>query len=399
MHIRTKSLTTYRLAGAAFAVWLCGIGWAWAGDGGADAGTVQGFLTETCGNIASIFSPAQPVQTPCPQLPTVSQGVLEIAALLNARPEAIRSYQNVQGSAIYAGNPVIPSPPVVWSSVTPLAFIGAPTSKGQATPTQLNDPKADSYFYAVATLDPVSQQPGTLNLLYDYLLRTVPVFIKGQTVAKISLPLAVLRPDGSELAVCGALGCPASVATLTIKATCTGGPACLTGYVTGDFAGTGTLATYKANDVGISFTASFGKSPISALPHASFAVQVPLVVTNANEPAYFGFSWITGNETFSSDETGASTPVLGAGVSVGIPPYAAPLCANPAGTACPTPPAPPPPSTYGFCASFSNNFTGPIGNPAPAVAAYVQLVTDGETLASTPLLPLPPGSVPASCPF
>ena len=399
MHIPAKSLTTYRLAGAAVALWLCGIGSAWAGDGGADAGTVQSFLDTTCGNIAAIFLPPQPVQTPCPQLPTVSQGVLEIAALLNARPEAIRSYQNVQGSAIYAGNTLIPSPPVAWSGVTPLAFIGALTSGGQATPTQLYDPKANSYFYAVATVDPVTQQPGTLNLLYDYLLRTVPVFIKGQTVAKISLPLAVLRADGSELAVCGTLGCPASVATLTIKATCTGGPACLTGKVTGDFAGTGTPASYNAKDLGISFTATFGKSSVSTLPHASFAVQVPLVVTNANDPAFFGFSWITGNQTFSGDETGHPAPVLGAGVSVGIPPYAAPLCANPAGTACPAPPAPPPPSTYGFCASFSNNFTGPIGNPAPAVAAFVQLITDGETLASTPLLPLPTGSVPASCPF
>ena len=188
------------------------------------------------------------------------------------------------------------------------------------------------------------------------------------------------------------------MATLTIKATCTGGAACLTGDVTGDFAGTMTQPTYHAKDLGINFTATFGKSSVSTLPHATFTVQVPLVVTNANDPAYFGFSWITGNQTFSSDEIGHSAPVLGAGTSGRIPPYAAPLCANPAGTACPASPAPPPLSTYGFCASFSNNFTGPIGKPAPAVAAFVQLVTD-ETLASAPLLPLPAGSVPPSCPF
>ena len=72
------------------------------------------------------------------------------------------------------------------------------TSAGQATPTQLYDPKANSYFYAVATLDPVTQQPGTLNLLYDYLLRTVPVFIEGQTVARISLPLADLEATAAN---------------------------------------------------------------------------------------------------------------------------------------------------------------------------------------------------------
>ncbi len=85
----------------------------------------------------------------------------------------------------------------------------------------------------------------------------MPVFIKGQTVAKISLPLTVLLGNGSERFVCGALGCPASEATLLISATCTGGPACLAGTVSGDFAGSGTQQTYKAADLGVTFSAAY----------------------------------------------------------------------------------------------------------------------------------------------
>jgi hypothetical protein len=364
-----------------------------AGDGGADAGTVQSILNTICLDVS---------QSPCPQLPTVSQGVLELAGLLNTRPEAMRADVKVAGSALYAGNTLTQSPPAL-SSLTPLAFVGAATAGGQAVPTPIYDPRANSFFYAVMTPGDVGgvEQPVTLNLFYDYLLRTTPTFIAGQVVAKLSLPLVVLRPDGSELAVCGAAGCPASVATLTVKATCTGGAACLKGYVTGDFTGTGAQATYAAEDLGIGLGASYGKSVISTQPHASFAVQVPLVVTAANDAPYFnGFlNPITAAPAFSNDQIGHLTPVLGTGVSVGVAPYAAPLCSNPAGTACPAPPAPAPASTYGFCASFSNNFTSPIGKPAPAVAAYVQIGIDGETLVSTPVPPFSPGTTAASCPF
>jgi hypothetical protein len=391
MNLNARSRSGLPLAAAALAFWVCGAAPALAG-GSADAGSVQSSLDSVCGNLANLFNPAQNAQMPCPQLPTVSQGVLEIAALLNARPEAIRALQGVSGAAVYASNPVATAP-IDLSQLTPLAFEGALTSRGGATPTQLYNPKANSYFYAATALDPNTGQPGILNIYYDYLLRSVPVFVKGQTVAKISLPLAVLDMNGNETAVCGAQGCPASVATLILDATCTGGASCLRALVKGDFAGTGTSASYNAKDLGINIAATFGKSPISSLPHATFSVQVPLLITALNDPAYFGFNFVSGLSPFSSDQTGAAAPVLGAGVSVGIPPYAAPLCANPAGAACPTPT---PVSTYGFCASFSNNFTGPIGKPAPAVAAFVQIGTDGEALASTPL---PPGSGLPQCPF
>ena len=366
-------------------VWLCATGQARAGGGGEDAGTVQTFLDSICSAVG---------QAPCPQLPTASQGILEIAALFNARPEAVRAGQNVSGSAVYAGN-VLAQSPVSQASLLPLAFNGARTSRGDAIPTQLYDPAATSFFYAVTTPGTVEgfSQPQTLNLFYDYLLRTVPIFVRGQTVAKISLPLVVLNSSGGEHFVCGPAGCPASEAMLQIKAICTGGPVCLAGNVSGDFAGLGTQQSYKASDIGITFSVTYGSSPISKLPHATFAVQVPLVVTGVNDPAYFAFNDIANTTLFTADQIGHVAPVLGAGNSVGIPPYAAPPCV---GATCPST-TPPPPSTFGFCASFSNNFTGPIGNPAPAVGAFVTLGTDGETLASAPL----PSTAPAQprCPF
>jgi hypothetical protein len=395
MHFLKKPLTISRLVGAAAALWLCVAGSAWAG-GSADSGSVQSLLDSVCGSVGLNVG-----QSPfCPQLPTVSQGVLEIAALLNLRPEATRVDVAVPGTSVYAGNTTAQSP-LSLSGLTPLAFVGALTGTGQATPTQVYDPKANSFFYAVATFGTVGgvSQPQTLNLIYDYLLRTTPTFVAGHVVAKLSLPLVVLKPDGSELVVCGAQGCPASTATLTITATCASGPACLKGEVSGDFNGAGAQQSYNAADLGVTFSAAFGKSLLSPVPHATFAVQLPLVVTNLNDPPYFnGFlNPLTGSPAFANDQVGYVAPVLGAGMSVGVPPYAGPPCANSSGTACPAPPAPAPLSSYGFCASFANNFTGPIGKPAPAAAAFVQLGLDGEVLASAPL-PSAGSSLP-QCPF
>ena len=387
MHFRIRFVAILAVAAA---LSIARVEPATAGDGGEDAGTVQSFLNSVCG----VFG-----VSPCPQLPTVSQGILELAGLLNARPEALRAAQAVPGSAVYAGNVAIAAP-VTLANLAPLAFDGAMTSRGSATPTQLYDPRADSFFYAVVTLGMVdgNSQPQTLNLVYDYLARTVPAFVKGETVAKISLPLAVLRSGGSEpgeLFVCGAQGCPASEAVLRITATCTGRPTCLSGTVSGDFAGSGTQQTYKAADVGVTFRATFGKSPVSKHPHEILTVQVPLIVTNATDSYYFQFNNIANKFVFEADDIGFPASVLGSGASVGIPPYAAPPCSNSVGTACPSPP--PASSTYGFCASFANDVTGPIGNPAPAVAAFVQIGTDGEALASTPLPGT--GATLAECPF
>ncbi len=121
MQVRIRSLPIAALAVLA-ALCLFRIEPAWAGDGGEDAGTVQSFLDGVCSFVG---------QSPCPQLPTVSQGMLEIAGLFNARPEAVRAGQGVPGGAVYAGN-VATEPPAALASLTPLAFKGAMTSRGQA---------------------------------------------------------------------------------------------------------------------------------------------------------------------------------------------------------------------------------------------------------------------------
>jgi hypothetical protein len=379
VHIVPKAFSVFLLVALGIAAWACGLKPVLAGGGGGeDLGSAQQTLNGAC----ALFTVGQ---DPCPQFPTISQIVLEIAGLIFDRPKAVRQDLNAPGSATYASN-VVTSSPIDPSSLMPLAFIGAPTSQRQATPTQLYDPAANSFFYAVATKGTVGgfSQPQTLNLFYDYLLRTIPVFIKGQTVAKISLPLVVLQPDGKERAVCGSKGCPASVATLNVTASCTGGATCLKGEVVGDF-GTG-IPSYKAEDLGITVTATFGKSAISALPHATFIVQVPFVVTTVNDEPYFSSlnNPLTGTPVFAADQMGNPLPGV-PGAFIGIPPYAAPACAGPAGTKCPDLS---PQTTFGYCASFSNNFTGPVGNPAPAVAAFLQLATNGETLVSAPLPPI-----------
>jgi len=376
------------------AIWLCTVGQALAGDGGSDAGDVQSFLNGVCGDFGL-------TQAQCPQLPTVTQGILELAGWLNATPEAVRQGQGYPNNAFVAGNVVAPQSPVAFSNLTPLAFVGSRTAGGTVMPVALSDANATSYFYAVLSNGAVGgyTQPTTLNLGFDYLLRTIPTFVANQTVAKISLPLVVrYATSGSELFVCGSLGCPRSEATLAITAACTGGPTCLAGKITGDFFGTGAQETFNAADLGVTFSASFGPSAISAAPHATFTVQIPLVLTAGNDPLYFNFNNIANTTVWENDDVGSTAAVLGQGASIGTPPYSAPPCANPAGTPCsPPPPAPPPPSTYGICASFANNFTGPVANVAPAVAAFVQIQTDGETFSSAPLpragSPLP------TCPF
>src|SRR5437016_6082407 len=121
-------LTMPRLVMTVSAVWLCCCaGSAQAGDGGADAGTIQSFLNTICGSFGI---------TSCPQLPTVTQGTLEIAGLGYARPETIRRSQNVPPGSVFAsnpppipGNPVVPvvlpvTPPAFSNlALTPLAFI------------------------------------------------------------------------------------------------------------------------------------------------------------------------------------------------------------------------------------------------------------------------------------
>lgn len=394
---------------------LCGAAPAWAGDGGDDAGTIQSFLNTVCGfvGIAS-----------CPQLPTVTQGTLEIAGLGYARPEAIRRSQNVAPGSVFAGNPPpIPGDPLVPVTLpvspsaftnlalVPLAFISRDDHDGDrrgphalsngnsfASPTQPFDPAADSFFSAVTTYGNVAgnAQPQVLNLFYDDPSRNNRRFVAGQQVALISLPLVVY--DGSACAANPPAGCAETeiMTVLDVRAACNGGASCLTAYAIADFSAFDTqkcrslMSAQKctAADLGLGFALVFGASPVSSQPHAIFEVQAPLVVTAANDPVHFSFSSPQTNlnvpPTFGAEDLGFAPAFLD-GKVVGVATYPAPVC--PGGAPCPTAapggPLPSFQSDFGFCASLPDNGNG--HRPRPAVAAFLGIATDGEVLASAPL--------------
>jgi hypothetical protein len=134
--------------------------------------------------------------------------------------------------------------------------------------------------------------------------------------------------------------------------------------------------------IGIEFSSTFGSSPNSATAHRTYEFLLPLVVTTSNDPAYFnnppscsnsdGANPLSGYcNAFSKQSLGFPASLLGSGASVGVAPYAAPLCP---GNTCPM--TPPKTLFFGFCASSAN---------VPTVATFVQIGTDGKTSLSTPI--------------
>jgi hypothetical protein len=92
-----------------------------------------------------------------------------------------------------------------------------------------------------------------------------------------------------------------------------------------------------------------------------FAVQVPLLVTAATDPAYFSNSISQVLPAiFTTDKLGFTAKFLKppSGLPIGMAPVAAQ-----------------------FTASVTNNG----GATVPAVSAYLAIATDGETLVSAPL--------------
>jgi hypothetical protein len=340
-------------------------------------------------------------------MPTATQAILQMSGLTNAAPDFVRGPQgpvvangfaalcSVSGSgglnvcsqknAINAVNPSAASPDL--SNLTPLAFT---TVKGQAVPVPFGTKGADSFFYAVAAPDQ-NGEPNTLTVVFDYPTLTSSSFTKGQVVGNVSLPLQVLNNDGTERPICGATGCPASLATLQITA-CSSGPGCVNGLaanVTGDFSTPGTIITMSASQLNIGVSVSSGPSPNSSRSHFILEVQVPLLITLGNDPAYFGVvpsGMIPVNEL--SGLPTAFTAELKP--TFGVTPQAAPTCSGPCPSTTFT-------STFPFCASFAGNGGGPLN---PAVATFVTLGTDATTYVSSPVTTANPSGVPIlKCPF
>jgi hypothetical protein len=403
MRTSIRYSTISRISGAVAGLWLCGGGSAWAGD--QDLGFLQPLIGPPDGSsgLCKIFgmgpksvdppNPPDPTRPPCPQLPTAAQAVLEIAALGNNLPEMVRAQDNTPPeNSITAGNPAVapPTPSTVsglLSTLTPLAFVSQ--SSGTAHPTQLYDPNADAFLYAVAVgaKGPTGlPDPDTVLFLYDDLFRTNTNFAPNTTVAKFSLPLTVLNKDGTERAV---------PTTLNFVATPAGD--CSMSTVVGDFKGDGTTQKPSPAQLGIDCSIVFGASPTGTQKHATFEVAVPLLVTGASpppntDPAYF-YTALKGKTNpvntgvftaFVSGDPGqpANSGNLGPnGVSIGLAPTAAPLCAgDPStnGVTCPTT------AYFALCASLPVNTNGASAQLRPAVGAYYAIATSGETFLTAP---------------
>jgi hypothetical protein len=217
-------------------------------------------------------------------------------------------------------------------------------------------------------------QPQALDLVLDDTLGTKKQFSKGPVIA-FSLPLVVLK-NGAEF--------PAA-ATLNLTATCNGAADCLTGTVTG-IPGTGTTPP-SAAQLGIQFDSRFDVSPNATTAHRIYELQIPIIATLNNDPAYFSdpLSCPNGNGTnplsgycnaFSEQSLGFLVPFLGSGTSIGVAPYAAPLCTA---ATCPAGPGLDVGQTtyFGFCGNFVDG---------PAVATFLQIGTDGKTVITSPVV-------------
>ena len=396
MNLSGRSFT-FHLARAVTALWLCGTGAAVAGDGGGDLGTLNSALLTLCNTTLPMFGVTVPF---CPQAPTVTQGILQLAAWNLVPNEMIGATNSIPlGQRVNAGNPSIPPVGPTPQPITtfplqsaalstllensvPLAFISS--SPGPAKATQLSDPAADIFFYAVASLSsPPSQsvQPDTLYLFYDDTARTNANLPQGQIVANISLPLSVLSSDGTSERLVST--------TLQFRVPTAGKLPCSASSVVGDFKGMGTAQTLtdpKAN-IGVDCAVVFASSRLSTKSHAIFEVAIPLVVTDTTDPLYFSNPISNVSFSFTTDEIGfaSGSNILGSGKSIGIGPAAVPLG--------------PPPGTgmaaaYALCA----NLPGGNGNGqalVPAVAAYYAISTAGETLLSAAV----PSASTSVCPF
>jgi len=375
MQVFIRHSTIVRLFGAFAALWLSA-GSAWAGSGGPDAATLQKILDDLCTFLK---------MTSCPQLPTASQLVLEIAGLETAPPDVVRFEGALSPTAVVnavnppAGSPIAPSiappgSPVAPSNVAPLAFVSGATAT-VTTVTEPPNPDADSFFYA-ATNGAAGQAPDTLNLVYDYKLLTNPTFAKGQLVAEFSIPLVIVNSDFSETEA------PTTIQILGATSGCGNAVPCFSTTATSK-----SFGTVDPAKLGVTVALAFQPSENFSDSHAVFSVQAKLVVTQKQDPAYFASGSPFFKAAFVNNESGAPSKLLTSpAIGIGIAPYAAPQC--PGGVNCA---GAPPPSHFPYCASIADDF----GTVRSAVAAFLSIGTVGATSVSAPVQPLSG----VTCPF
>jgi hypothetical protein len=422
MHTSIRYSTISRIAGAVAGLWLCSAGAAWAGGGGgADLMGVQALLSDPTNGLCKMFN-----MSSCPQLPTATQAILQVAGLGNNLPEMVGAQNQLPPSdRISAGNPAAvptnipvdsitgaatlplatttPSTSDVLATLTPLAFLSQ--SSGTAQATQLANPNADAFLYAVGVSSSKPAKVGATGLtdpdiiyfFYEDLFQKNQKFNTGQTVAKFSFPLTTLSKDPMGNFIERAVPI-----TLNFKATIAGD--CSASTVSGDFNGTGTSQTLSPpNAIGIDCAVVSSASPTSTQAHTIFEVAVPLLVTGRcfndagcksspnTDPAYF-------YTAIKSMGTPAPNPVnMGVftaflkdhtnnGLNIGLAPTAGPLGSPPASGS----------STFALCATLPYTTNGPNVQLRPAVGAYYAMATSGEMFLSVPL-PLT-GASSSECP-
>jgi hypothetical protein len=354
MRMSLGSRSVSRLIGAAAALWL-GAGSAWAGGGSGDAASLASFLANTLCPLLGYVTPS----APCPQLSSVTELVLENAALENAPPEMVRAMNAFTPTvAVNAGNPPAGEPsslsPLPLSNLTPLAFIAARNSGGTASVTQLGNPSANSFFYAATDGISPTLPPTTLYLAFDYppLNNPASATARGNDLADICLPLTVLNNDNTES--------PVPTLLRVLNANSPPGNAVV---AVGSCSGSGT-ATAMATDLGLTVTVSLQSTPNSAARHAVIEVQIPLLVTGATDPGYF----YNGSNAISL----ALLPIFTVDIS-GFTPNVKGLPKLPIGVS---------PVAAQFTASIAGNSGATV---LPAVNGYGAIATDGEVLVSAPL--------------
>ena len=311
-------------------------GSAWAGGGGQDAASLQGALQGLC----TLFGMAPcPLQQKTP-VPPLTQLVLELAALVNAPPENVRFQNAIEPTAaIGAVDPPslrvsAPGGAEGPSNIAPLAFVNG-------TVTELGDRTANSFFYAATNgVSGQANDATAINLVFDLTLLRTTSFAKGQPIATFQIPLVTLN-NGTET--------PTPTTIQLVGASCSNNatPPCFSASATGNF---GTLDPGK-----LGFTINFGfqlSDNDEQHAHAVFIMKVPLLVTQATDPAYFN---TTGNPLSFASFTG---DVVGTGIppksQIGFGPVAAKVCAS-------------------------------IGQSAqPVVGAYVAIATSATTYLSAP---------------
>jgi hypothetical protein len=166
MCMRVESSRIHHLTAVSAALWLCWAASAWAGDG-ASLGSINTAWQTFCGMTLPSFG----VNPPCPQIPTITQGILQLTAGQLVPPAMVRATNRTPlGQAVDGGNPSLPPATLATTPattaitkfpvtdpalsnllpvLTPLGFIGS--SKGPAAVTQLYNPNAAVFLYGVVS--------------------------------------------------------------------------------------------------------------------------------------------------------------------------------------------------------------------------------------------------------